>query len=347
MRLFSYLYGELARQRRRWYAHHPDARRRLARPVISVGSLTIGGSGKTPMAAHVANLLLAMNERPSILSRGYDRQAPEDGVVVVHDGVRLRADLARAGDEPLMLARAIPGAAVLVSADRYLAGRLAEARFGCSVHVLDDGFQHIVLERDVDLLVLGTRDLDEAQLLPSGRMRERLAAGALADAVLVTDASRSDAWEVADKLGVPRAFRASRILGTPQMADSAGPATVAADARVLAVAGIAYPDRFFNDLETAGFTVARTLTFRDHHPFSRRDVERITRQARADDVDLVLTTEKDLVRLLPHQPMGVPLAWVPLIVRAEPAADFRAWLEERLSAARAHRPPPSAHRPLL
>ena len=338
MPLFSYLYGEVARQRRRWYARHPDARRRLARPVISVGSLTVGGSGKTPVAAHVANMLLAVGERPAILSRGYDRQAPEDGVVVVRDAERLRADLARAGDEPLMLARAITGAAVMVSADRYLAGRLAEARFGCSVHVLDDGFQHIVLERDVDLLVFGARDLDDTQLFPAGRMRERLETASLADAVLVTDASQSDAEQIAGRLDVPRAFRVSRGLGAPQMADPAGaPATVSEGARVLAVAGIAYPTRFFEDLEAAGFTVARTLTFRDHHPFSRRDVEQITRQARADRVDLVLTTEKDLVRLLPHQPMAVPLASVPLIVHVEPAADFRAWLEERLSIARTTR----------
>ena len=124
----STLYGELARQRRLWYARHPDARRRLARPVISIGSLTVGGSGKTPVVAHVAKLLLAIGERPAILSRGYDRQAPADGVVVVHDAERVRADLARAGDEPLMLARALAGASVLVSTDRYprrAAGRSA------------------------------------------------------------------------------------------------------------------------------------------------------------------------------------------------------------------------------
>ena len=187
----------------------------------------------------------------------------------------------------------------------------------------------------MDLLVFGARDLDDPQLLPAGRMRERLETAALADAVLVTDASQSDAERVAGRLDVSRAFRVSRGLGVPQMADPSGaPATVLGGGRVLAVAGIAYPDRFFDDLEAAGFTVARTMTFRDHHPFSRRDVEQITRQARANRVDLVLTTEKDLMRLLPHQPMAVPLAWVPLIVHVEPAVDFRTWLEERLSVAR-------------
>ena len=332
----STLYGELARQRRLWYARHPDARRRLARPVISIGSLTVGGSGKTPVVAHVAKLLLAIGERPAILSRGYDRQAPADGVVVVRDAERVRADLARAGDEPLMLARALAGASVLVSSDRYLAGRLAEARFGCSVHLLDDGFQHVVLERDLDLLVFDALDLDDVRLLPAGRMRERLETASLADAVLVAGASESEVEQIGSRLGLPRAFRVSRALGAPRTADPAGAViTVPSDTRVLAVAGIAYPNRFFDDLKAEGFDVVRTLTFRDHHPFSPRDVAQITRAARADRVDLVLTTEKDLVRLLPHQPIGVPLAWVPLNVAVEPAVDFRAWLTERLSSARA------------
>ncbi len=334
--LFSYLYGEFAKQRRRWYASRPEARRRLTRPVISVGSLTIGGSGKTPVVAYIAKLLLTMGDRPSILSRGYARQSPEDGVVVVHDGVRLHADLARAGDEPLMLARSMQGVVVLVSADRYLAGRLAEARFGCSVHILDDGFQHVILERDVDLLVLAADDLSGAEVLPAGRMRERLDAGALADAVLVTGGSLSNAHEVSDKLGVSRVFQVGRALGTPQMADSTGDANLAADARVLAVAGIAQPERFFDDLKSTDFTVVRTMTFPDHHPFSHHDVERIKREARADDVELVLTTEKDLVRLLPYQPMGIPLAWMPLIVRIEPPTEFQKWLQEHLSVARNH-----------
>ena len=123
LRLFNRLYDEAAWQRRRWYARRPDARRRLSRPVISVGALAAGGSGKTPLTAHVARTLVAMGERPAVLSRGYRRADPADGVVVVRDTEQVVGDLATAGDEPWMLAQALDGVAVVVAADRYLAGR--------------------------------------------------------------------------------------------------------------------------------------------------------------------------------------------------------------------------------
>src|SRR5262249_36475033 len=143
--------------------------RRLSRPVISVGNLRVGGTGKTPVAAVVAQALLAAGERPAILTRGYARRAPADGVTVVSDGRTILTGVDAAGDEPLMLARALPDAMVLVGANRYLSGRLAEERLGATVHVLDDGFQHLELARDVDLLVVSEDDLND-QPLPFGRL---------------------------------------------------------------------------------------------------------------------------------------------------------------------------------
>ena len=151
--MLDLLYSQLARARRRYYQRHPHLRRRLAQPVISVGNLSVGGSGKTPLSAEIARMLVDMGERPSILSRGYARQIVEDGVVVVSDGQEILADEAHSGDEPQLLAKRVPGAAVLVCSSRYLSGCLAEQRLGCTVHVLDDGFQHFDLMRDVDLLV--------------------------------------------------------------------------------------------------------------------------------------------------------------------------------------------------
>ena len=145
--LISSFYAAAARRRRERYARRPDLRIRLRRPVVSVGNLAVGGRGKTPLVATLARLLLEAGERPAILSRGYGRTRPEDGVVVVRDPDGIRADLARSGDEPLMLARQLPGVSILVSGDRYLAGRLAEHHFGSTVHVLDDGFQHLQLDR--------------------------------------------------------------------------------------------------------------------------------------------------------------------------------------------------------
>ena len=187
--MLNLLYSRIARARRRYYQRRPYLRRRLAAPVISIGNLTVGGSGKTPLAAEIARMLLEMGERPSILSRGYARKIFDEGVVIVSDGSRVLTGVERSGDEPQMLARAVPRAAVLVSSSRYAAGRIAESRLGCTVHVLDDGFQHFDLMRDIDLLV--APDVSEGtRTLPFGRLREPLDAASAADALLVDASGR-------------------------------------------------------------------------------------------------------------------------------------------------------------
>ena len=176
----SAAYSAAAAWRRAWYARDPSRRRRLTRPVVSVGNLRVGGSGKTPIVEYIARLLVEQGERPAVLTRGYGRRVARDGVTVVSDGTRVIADLDEAGDEPLMLARALPGVPVLVGADRYLSGLLAERRLDATVHLLDDGFQHLELARDVDLLLLAEEDLQD-QPMPGGRLRERLEAATAAD----------------------------------------------------------------------------------------------------------------------------------------------------------------------
>ena len=136
MNALSTIYGRVARMRRSWYERHPQSRRSLERPVISVGNLSVGGSGKTPVVAALARLLLTMGQRPAILSRGYARRRSSDGVVVVSDGARVLEPVENSGDEPQMLARTLPNVPVLVCTDRHLAGRLAERRFGATVMLL-------------------------------------------------------------------------------------------------------------------------------------------------------------------------------------------------------------------
>jgi tetraacyldisaccharide 4'-kinase len=343
--LISALYAAIACGRRRWYARHPEARRRLGRPVVSVGNLSLGGTGKTPTVAHLARLLAARGERPSILSRGYGRASAPDGVVVVREPGRVVGDLPTAGDEPLMLARALDGVAVLVSPDRYLAGCLAERRFDCTVHLLDDGFQHLALARDVDLLLVGEAELTDGRTLPSGRLREPLEALRSADAVILEGVGprffedrKSSIWKSADlrsstKWGLTP-FELLRRTGTAYWLHSGEPAAPDAG-RALALAAIARPERFVADAHAAGWTIVSERSFRDHHPFSRADVEAIVRQARAAGADLVLTTEKDLVRLAPHAPFDVPVAALPLEVTIEPADEFAEWLTARLRGGRA------------
>jgi len=325
------MYGRAARLRRAWYGRHPGRVRRLARPVISVGNLVVGGSGKTPLVAAIARLLVAAGEHPVILSRGYGRRRVADGVVVVSDGRSLQVPAEQSGDEPQMLARSLAGVPVLVSPDRYLAGSLAERRFGCTVHLLDDGFQHVQLARDINLLVMSRGDLDES-LLPAGRLREPIGAARAADALLVTG-DEDDAGMVSSSLGVTPAFRVLARQGEPRFILE--PHTPPAGRRVVAVAGIARPARFFDALRAGGWDVAREIVFRDHHWFSRRDLAAIERAAQSARADLIVTTEKDAARLKAEDIAHSPIPWgaVPLQVTIEPPS-FISWIEERLAAAR-------------
>src|SRR5260221_1959004 len=188
--MISTVYAAVARRRRRYYAIRPHLQRALTQPVISIGNLAVGGRAKTPMAALVAARLRDLGERPAILSRGYARRDAPDGVVVVRDPGGIRADLDRAGDEPLMLARQLDGVAVLVSSSRYLAGRLAEGYFGCTAPGLADGFQHFALRRDADILVIDREDLERPDTLPTGRLPEPIDAAAAADAFVALDGAR-------------------------------------------------------------------------------------------------------------------------------------------------------------
>jgi tetraacyldisaccharide 4'-kinase len=331
------IYGRAARLRRDWYDRHPSARRRLTRPVISVGNLVVGGSGKTPVVAALARLLRAAGMRPAILSRGYARRTHSDGVVVVSDGERVLVGVESSGDEPQMLARALPGVPVLVSPDRYLAGTLAIRQFDAGVLLLDDGFQHLQLERTVDLLLASPADVTE-DVLPLGRLREPLGAARSADAVLVHgDAAAAE--QLAQTLGVGAAFTVAPTYGKLRPLTAGQPA--GNDGPMVAVAGIARPERFFCALREHGHEVVRSVTFRDHHWFTRKDLDRIAAVARAAGATSLVTTEKDAVRLEPlvraavsaSSPGGqVALPWsvLPVDVEIEPRDHFISWLQARL-----------------
>ena len=338
MSVASHVYAVAARYRRAWLAGHPSRVRRLDRPVVSVGSLAAGGSGKTPLAGFVARRLLEAGHRPAILSRGYGRTAPDDGVTIVSDGTHLRADLARAGDEPLMLARALPDVPVVVSPDRYLAGRVAELHLGATVHVLDDGFQHMVLARDVDLLIVDAADVDRPKLLPAGRLREPISAARHSDAVLVSGEG-GDARAIADRLGVADAFTLTRTTRAPVEETGTGPAPLKSIGRALLVSGVARPARFEADVRAQGLDVAGAMAFRDHHAFTRGDIDRIAAKQRDTAAEIVMTTEKDLVRLLIHRPWPFRVAVLPLNVAVEPASDFASWLVGRIAQVRARERP--------
>jgi tetraacyldisaccharide 4'-kinase len=290
--------------------------------VVSVGNIAFGGRGKSPTVACIARLLLEMGERPAILSRGYGRKIVDDGVVVVSDGRRLLADLDRAGDEPLMLARDLPGVPVLVCEQRAIAGTLATEVLGATALVLDDGFQHRQMARDVDLVLVTAEDL-EGRRVPLGRLRESPPALARADAVIRVDGPAGPsqyALSFTNDEPVPLTPESARL---------------PTGSTVFALAGIAGPDRFTRAARDAGFIVAGEWAPGDHYRYTREDVARLAREAAASGAAAVLTTSKDAVRLLPLRPLPFAVYEWPLRVSIEPARQFAGWLVRRRDEARA------------
>jgi tetraacyldisaccharide 4'-kinase len=320
--LLDSIYGQVMRVRRRRSERQPQRQRRLERPVISVGNLSMGGTGKSPVVAAIAQWLIDRGERPAILSRGYARADAVDGVVVVSDGRSIRAGIDQSGDEPLMLARQVPGAVVCVSPDRFLSGTLAERQLGATVHVLDDGFQHLELARDLDILVTTIGEIPNGRVIPAGRLREPSDAAARAQVLVVSDATAGAAAAEAWTLGISQSCAAVRTIGVPVRIDEPEGSSPQ-DQPVMAVAGIAHPDRFVSALKDAGWNVVDAITFADHHRYSRSDVAAIAARMASVGAAAVLTTDKDAVRFEAVEAgleTRLPLYRVPLTVTFEPAA---------------------------
>lgn len=315
----------------RWRRRHPGRQHRLQAPVISIGNIALGGRAKSPMAALVARALMAAGECPSILSRGYARESSVETPVVVRDAEAVRAGVAESGDEPLMLAEALAGAIVVVHPARARAGVVAE-QLGATVHVLDDGFQHLRLTRDIDIVMVHPRDLDD-RVMPAGRLREPAdALGALTanDAIVLVDGARNDrsaaALRLAD-MSDAQVFTAVRRVEAPPAALAGAPAFLAS--------GIADSGQLAQSLAAAGWTIAGERAFADHHNYTRADAEQIARAAAAAGASVVLTTAKDAVRL-----RGVWRGTLPLHAAAmtlEIDGTFPDWLVERVVRARAVR----------
>lgn len=328
LRAAARVYGHGAGLRRELRRKMPM---RLARPVVSVGNLAVGGRNKTPVVAAIARMLHGWGERPAILSRGYRRESPSRDVVIVRDGEHMRATLAESGDEPFMLARELPGCCVLVHPRRAHAGTVAEEDLGCTVHVLDDGFQHVELARDVNLVLVTIDDVLHGEVLPAGRLREPLHALEYADALLAVDGSASRLRLALGRTPDIPIFEARRHLGPPRPLCGTTDFSRLHEMPVLLVTAVAEPSRVADDLRRAGWTLADVLSFRDHHRYRAEDAAQIVARARAVEARAVITTAKDAVKLERYLPLDIPMAVVPLEVVIEPVEEFASWLRARLS----------------
>ena len=281
-------------------------RTRLTAPVISIGNLAVGGRGKTPLVQRTAELLRDAGRRVAVLSRGYGGSFRGD-TLIVSDGTRVLADAEQAGDEPVMLAHALPGVVVAVGRDRAVVGRAVERDLRPQVHLLDDGFQHLGLFRDLDIVCVDAEDLRDRPL-PAGLLRERPSALSRADIVAVSGEREEEAEAAcalfAQRLGTARVFRVRRAAAG--FTDRAG-AEVPPPARVFLLTGIARPERVAADLERQGIVIAGTAAFPDHHRFGEGDIAAALRDAAAAGVDAIVTTLKDVPRLPASQGEALPL----------------------------------------
>ena len=273
------LYGAATALRNTLFDRGVLPSRRLERPVVSVGNLSLGGSGKTPFVIALGELLKARGIRFDVLTRGYGRKTR--GVLIVEtDG-----NAADFGDEPLLIARRL-GVPVIVGESRYEAGRVAELKFQPQLHILDDGFQHRSLVRDFDIVLMTERDFDD-RLLPSGRLRETLSSLRRADAiVLPRDLSAQEMVIKSSALQGKLIWQMKREIVMP-----------AAFVAPIVFCGIARPQQFFAQVRAAGIAPAAEIEFRDHHAYDRSDIARLLAMRGNLGAGGFLTTEKDAVNL--------------------------------------------------
>jgi len=333
------LYGRALETRAGLYQSGRFASHAVACPVVSVGNLTFGGTGKTPFVLFLARRLRFEGRRPAILSRGYGRRSK--GLVVVSDGTGPLVSAAAGGDEPVAMARRLPGVPVVVAEKRVEAARAA-LELGAATLLLDDGYQHLALRRDVNLLLLDARDpFGGGRLPPAGRLREPLSALARADAVVFTRVNRGEpqAEALAElERRNPRAPVFSARIRASGLADEVGSPIDSgplSTRRFVAVCGIATPGEFGSSLADLDLSPEEILVFPDHHRYRRRDIERIVRAADRTGSTWVATTEKDAVKLAGET--ALPIVTVRLDVEVA-GADFFPFLFSRLGSAEAGPP---------
>jgi tetraacyldisaccharide 4'-kinase len=311
LQLLSIPYGLLVSLRKALIAAGLLRRKKLAERVISVGNLTVGGTGKTPAVMNIAEIMLKHQKRPVVISRGYGRR-DESAITVVSDGNRLHANAWNGGDEPVLIGSKLAGVPVIAGSDRYRAGVYAHERFGNDTVILDDGFQHIRLSRDMDIVLVDAgHPFGNGKLMPAGILREPLSALKRADAVLITGIDR--AMDLASVVKAVKSHTRAAIFTSyvvpVDLVDLASgerkPLSALQGSTVIAVAGIARPGSFVRLLQSLKAEVKAECFFPDHYNYGKNDLAEIFQCAADQKAGMIVTTEKDAVRLKPLNPEGI------------------------------------------
>lgn len=294
----------LAMRIRAWcYAHGIFERAKLAAFVISVGNLTMGGTGKTPMVIYLARLL--RNWRPAVVSRGYGGSARAP-VNVVSTGADILLAADQAGDEPRMMAESLPGVPVITGVKRKIAGRYAIDHFGAKAVILDDGFQHLAVQRNLDLVLFNSlAPLGNGRVFPGGNLREPLQALGRADGFVITgvdEATGAAAEEFASNLArihpaTPVFFGRNLPVGLVDTSGGRFAMDLLGENQWFAFCGLGNPHSFRSLLEGQNIALAGFSAYRDHHSYTSEDLRMVVEQAAASGARGILTTTKDLVKL--------------------------------------------------
>lgn len=313
----SKVYGGAVKLRRIFYKNGILISKRLSCPIISIGNITVGGTGKTPMTIYVAQVLKKLGYRVAIISRGYKGKAEKIGGIV-SNGKELLMTPENAGDEPYLMANKLKDVPVIVGKNRFNAGRLAIEKFDPEVIVLDDGFQHLMLQRDFDMVLLDyRRPFGNGHLLPRGVMREPVSALLYADAIILTKSDTMHNNETATSAKKRRLYERNKpvyrsfhhpfvykIINTEKnifeknIHEALRQNSDCINGRsVFAFSGLADNHIFLRTLQSFKCNVSGFLEFPDHHPYSERDLDEILWNAKKSMSDCIITTEKDYVRI--------------------------------------------------
>ena len=325
-RPLSPLYGSIMKLRALLYHKRIFRTSRLDVPVISVGNLTMGGSGKTPMVLYLACFLKQRGYKPAIVSRGY-RGTARGAVNIVSDGSAVLMNADQAGDEPTMMARRLGGVVVATGKTRSRVCRELINTFQCDIILLDDGFQHLGVERDIDLVLFDvTHFAGNSRVFPGGELREPISALKRSSAFVITGVIENSK-ERADKCRelLLERFPDKRVFFTQPCYSSYHRYTISEDGiekttipradfpeKLFGFSGIAQVDKFYQMLEHYGLRLAGKKIFRDHHLYQRSDMDELVRQAGDVGARGFLTTEKDMIKLSTRHHSPLPF-FVPLL----------------------------------
>lgn len=293
----SLFYGLVQRVRVWCYRNRVLPTRRLEVPVISVGNLTLGGTGKTPTVVFIAELLKANGYRPAVLSRGYGGESTL-GLNVVSDGSQVLLPPEEAGDEPVMMARRLSGIPVLTGKSRYTTGRFAIDHLGADILILDDGFQHLPLHRDLNILLCDHQSpFGNGCIFPAGELREPLREIERADVICFTRYREGNGFQAPNPRQVPIVTTVLQpdSLVNPQSGEKRG-LDYLKGRKVAVFCGIGNPLDFKHSIEALGAEVVAYSPFPDHYAYRPEDLKEIESRAREAGAELLVTTEKDAVK---------------------------------------------------